>query len=339
MSRPVSTSCFLVLWSLAGGCGLLGGPLPEEPPALADLEQPLDLAREPDDETARLRLPAGSFTGVVVADARASLEDLSDAPPGLLVRSVVENSPADAAEIFEGDLLLRASREGAPALNLRWQSEWRQLELEAAPGKPISIDLERAGITKTVVLVPTPRVRPGPRASSERLSETTRIGVVLRTATQVEASAAGLPPGGGAVVVGLARESPWRRAGLHFGDLLITVAGRQVAHPQVVLDAIRAADDASSLALALRRDGALLTISAPVSRRNSAVREIAIPLLFHYEHRPERTETSLLLGLFGHASTKAAWEVRLLWILRFGGGDTERLHEIDQPRKEDERGR
>ena len=34
-----------------------------------------------------------------------------------------------------------------------------------------------------------------------------------------------------------------------------------------------------------------------------------------------------------HATTKAAWEVRLLWFIRFGGGDTEHLLEVDTARK------
>ena len=36
-----------------------------------------------------------------------------------------------------------------------------------------------------------------------------------------EARAAGLGPGGGAVVVGLSERSPWRAAGLRFGDLIV----------------------------------------------------------------------------------------------------------------------
>ena len=47
--------------------------MPVDPPPLADMEEPLALFDEPRDEPRRRALPAGSFSGLHVKDARDSL--------------------------------------------------------------------------------------------------------------------------------------------------------------------------------------------------------------------------------------------------------------------------
>ena len=172
------------------------------------------------------------------------------------------------------------------------------------------------------------RVQPAERQPVERFREEQRVGVVLRTATEVEARAAGLGPGGGAVVVGLSRQSPWRSAGLRFGDLVTSIDGRPVAHPQDVLAALRD-PDRDELRLGYVRDGRTTEVTALLSDRDRDVTEIHVPLLFSYSHERGTSETSLLLGLIAHESTAAAWRLRLLWLISFGGGDSDRLLEVD----------
>ena len=290
------------------------------------MEEPLTLAHEPEDEAARRALAAGTFTGLVVGDARASLDAMLAEPEGLLVTSVVENSPADWAGIEPGDLLLEAQLPEARAL--RWPSEWRQIELEARPGAKLILVVDRAGAERTCELTPEERLHPPEREASERLREEERVGVVLRTATEVESRAAGLGPGGGAVVVGLTRESPWRAAGVRFGDLVRALDGVEVAHPVVVLERIRASEE-DTVVLELVRDGVRCTVHAPLSRRASETRELSLPLVFDYEKKSDRTSWSALLGLVHWESTPAAWRLRILWLFRMSRGDADRLESAE----------
>ena len=300
-------------------------------PPLLGMEEPLDLVRPPDDEAARLGLPEGSFTGLVVGDARTSLDALLDEPEGLLVITVVENSPADAAGIEVGDLLLEVLWPGSDGpLALRWPSEWRRLELEAEPGIPLRLSLDRAGAERELELTTVARVHPAERGPSERIREEARVGVVLRTASEVEARAAGLGPGGGAVVVGLTRESPWRPAGVVYGDLIRAIDGVEVAHPAIVLDRIRSAGEHDALALELVRGATRFVLQAPLSRREQELTRFSIPLLFRYEKERDRSTTSLLLGLFRHERTPAAWRLRLLWLICLSGGDADRLESVER---------
>ena len=314
-----------------GACQMiLAGPehLPQESPPLAGMEEPLNLQAEPQDEPAREALPAGAFSGVYVGDSRASLDALLDAPAGVRVERVVENSPGDAAGLEEGDLLLSVVAPDGKESGLSWPSDWRALELAQAPGTQIEVVYDRAGAELRTKLALVPRVHPPERAASIRLREETRVGVVLRSATEVEARAAGLAPGAGAVVVGLAAESPWRAAGVKFEDLILAVDGVPVAHPQVVLDVVRGAEPGAKLHLAIARGAERLELEAPVSKRHTETSHVTIPILYHYERERGASETSILLGLIRVRKTPAAWDARLLWFISFGGGDADKLEKV-----------
>ncbi len=329
MTRP-STSlrvAAVVLACALSGCASLIEDLPDEAPRLADMEEPLELFAEPDDEEARVALPAGGFTGVVVAAAPRTLESIGGNDEGLRVVRVVENSPGDAAGLAEDDLLLEVVLDGGRPRPLRWASDWRQVELDAPAGSTLRVVFDRAGRDEDAALVVARRVRPARRLPTERYREEDRVGAVLRAATEVEARAAGLGPGGGAVVVGLSRASPWRTAGLVFGDLVVSVDGEPVAHPQMLLDAVRGAESDAELDLEFVRDGTLFETTAAVTRRAQEVTDVGIPLLFSYESDRGDTELSLLLALIHYEATPVAWRWRLLWFVSFSGGDSDRLVE------------
>lgn len=318
---------FLALSLVAALAACTSIDVPEAPPPLAAMEEPLELMPEPQDESARAALPKGSFTGLVVGDSRTSLDALAGEPEGVIVTSVVENSPADAAGLEVGDLVLEAR--AAQATALHWPSEWRRIELESEPGTALALVVDRAGAERIFRVVTVARVHPADRTAAERFREERRVGVVLRTATEVEARAAALGPGAGAVVVGLTRESPWRAAGLRWGDLVRAVGGSEVGHPQVLVDAIRNAEPESKLELEVVRDGAVVEVRAPVSARQQELKRVSIPLLFKYERQRDRTSYSVLLGLVAHESTSAAWKTTVLWFVRFAGGDADRLEAVD----------
>lgn len=319
-----------LLLALLPGC--LGVDTPDEAPPLAGFDEPVEWLVEPDDEAERRALPAGGFTGLYVADARRTLEALVSEPEGLVVSAVVENGPGHAAGVREGDLILAVLRPGAlgepEELWLQWPSEWRELELAAEPGSELTLVLDRAGRELERTLTVEARVTPAGREEAPRLREDERVGVVLRGATEVEARAAGLPPGGGAVVVGLAASSPWRDAGVVYGDLIAAVDGQRVMHPQVVLDAIRAAERGTRLSLELVRGDQRTVAELSVSRRQRAMRDVHIPLLYRHRVRGERRETSILVGALRWVRTDAAWSARVLWLFAFGGGDTDRLERV-----------
>ncbi len=314
---------------LLGLLAACSSTLPTAPPPLADMEEPLDLLREPDDEAARRALPAGAFSGLVVDDARDTLAQKLDEDGVLRIVAIVENSPAVAAGLQVGDELLEARPPGRTLHPLRRPSDWRAIELASAPGTEVELVVDRAGREAKTTLTFVKRLAPAERQASERFREEARVGVVLRTATEVEARAAGMAPGAGAVIVGLSHHSPWRNAGLRFGDLLTAVDDQGIAHPQDVLQALR--DPArEQLRLRWRRGTTEYDAETVLSQRAQELHELSIPILFSYSAQRGRSEWSLLWGLLGHESTAAAWRMRLLWLISFGGGDADQLLETER---------
>ncbi len=312
---------------LLSSCGLLSPGLPVESPPLVDMEEPLDLYDEPNDEAARQELTAGGFTGVYVEDSRETLEALLGEGEGVVVSRVVENSPGDKAGLEAGDLILVVVMPDGEEELLTNPSQWRRIELQSAAGSELVVVFDRANLEQEVELVVVPRLRIPERGDTERFREEQAVGVVVRTATEVESRAAGLGPGGGAVIVGLSQRSPWRAAGLQFEDLVAAVNGVEVSHPQVVLEAIRNADG-ESLELVVQRGDERIEITAPVTSRESELQSLTIPLLFDYESSRGSSSTSLLFGLLSYESTEAAWEFGFLWFFSFGGGDADLLEEV-----------
>ncbi|MFK7740430.1 MAG: hypothetical protein AB8H80_08900 [Planctomycetota bacterium] len=326
-ARPLPVLALLALALLlppTAGCSI-NPDLPQEPPALVDMEEPLDLRIEPNDESKRVALAKGTFSGLYLRDSRDTLAAKLDEPDSVEVERVVENSPAALAGIAPGDLVLEAEVDG-DARTIRRPSEWRRIELEAQPGTEITLFLDRAGREARTTLRLVERASPPPRALTARFREEQRAGIVVRTATEVEARGAGLGPGGGAVLIGMSQKSPWRRAGLRFKDLLVAVDDAEIAHPEDLLQAIR--DKArASMRLTYTRGGRRFTTDVALTDRDQETNEITIPLLFSYEADRGKSEWSLLLGMFNYRSTKAAWRFRLLWLIGFGGGDSDQLLE------------
>lgn len=301
--------------------------LPTEPPPLVAMEEPAEWLDTSGLEAAERPEARGSFTGLEVGDSRTTLDALAGEPEGVLVTAVIENSPADAAGIAVGDLIVEVSAPVPTALH--WPSEWRRLEEETAPQAELRLVIDRAGAELEKRLVTEQRVRPHGAIAIERWREERRVGVVVRTATSAEAARAALGAGGGAVIVGMTRESPWRPIGLRYGDLVRAVGGVEVAHPQVLLEAIRSAPEKGSLELEVVRDGQILAVDAPLSRRDTELKELSIPLVYSMEKARDRTTVSVLLGLVKYESTPAAWKLRLLWLFDFAGGDADRLESLD----------
>jgi S1-C subfamily serine protease len=293
------------------------------------MEEPLALFDEPDDEAVRETLATGGFTGIYITEGADTLEALLGEPTGLTVTRVVENSPADIAGIEPDDILLAAKRSDGEIVELGYASEWRQIELDSAPGTKVEVVYDRAGRERRTTIDVVPRVRTPERHAVTRYREEDHVGVVLRTATEVEARAAGLGPGGGAVIVGLSRASPWREAGLAYGDVITEVDGRPVDHPQVVLEAIRAADKNAVLPIGYERDGTFQTVDAPVSTRVTETKRVDIPLVYTYERDRDRETVSAVLGIYHQERTPAAWNTRILWIFNFTGGESDRLREVE----------
>jgi membrane-associated protease RseP (regulator of RpoE activity) len=314
----ITLLCALALCACRASAPLSG-------PELADWEEPAEWMHPPQDESARKELPNGCFSGLQFASRSRSLE--GDESSGLEVTSIIENSPAIAAGLRVGDRLLEARwRERAIVLDA--VSDWREIELGADPQERVRLKLERGSRSMEAELLLVARLAPAPRGEPIRARESMRAGILVREATEAQSRTAGLPPGAGVILIGMARSSPWRSSELRFGDLLTSVDDQRIDHPMRLVEAIREAKPAADLRIGYQRDGEPRVATVALSTRERGLREVGLPLVFSWSGSAQRTQWSALIGLFSWESNPQAWRMRLLWLIRFQGGDWERLEEL-----------
>lgn len=313
---------------ILAGCGGASGLRTKADP-LEDMEIARTQFDMPEDEEQRQQLPLGVFTGIEVGDSRQTLQAQLEEPEGVLVTKVVENSPAVAADIRVADILLEATIDDQDPVILAWPSDWYKIEQTASTDSDIDVLYDRAGKDLETTLKPVARLSRPARLPGNRYREESKVGVIVRNASEVEAHEAGLTRGEGSVVVGLAGQSPWRKAGLQFGDVILSVNDQMVKNPQELLAAINGLSPRDPMTLTVFRDNQRLTFDTTVTQRQREVKRFGIPLLYSYENDRGVKKTSVLLGLFKVRKTAVAAQYRWLWLIHYTVGDASRLEEVE----------
>lgn len=309
------------------GCGGLSGLRTEAVP-LEDMEIAHTQFDMPEDEEQRQQLPLGVFTGIEVGDSRQTLQERLGEPEGVLVTKVVENSPAVAADIRVADILWEATVDDRDPVALAWPSDWYKIEQAASVDSDVYVLYDRAGKDLETTLKPVRRLSPPARLPGTRFREEAKVGVIVRNASEVEAHAAGLARGEGSVVVGLARSSPWRKAGVQFGDVILRLNDRTVKNPQELLAVINDLLPRDPVTVTVFRDNRSLTFDTTVTERQEEVKQVRIPLIYSYENDRGIKKTSILLGLYRVRKTAVAAQYTWLWLIHYAVGDASRLEEV-----------
>lgn len=99
------------------------------------------------------------------------------------------------------------------------------------------------------------------------------IGVEAQEITAELAESFGLPGSEGALIAGVMRGSPADVAGVRPGDVLLSVNGKAVKDPQVMLDLIAALKPEERTAFRLRRDKTIVEVQVKVGKRPGMRRE------------------------------------------------------------------
>jgi len=284
----------------------------------------------PQDEEKRQKLPLGVFTGIEVGDSRQTLEDRLEAPEGVLVTRVIENSPAVTAGIRAGDILLEASIDDNDPAALSWPSDWYKIEQIAVPESSVGVLYDRAGRDFETNISPAKRISRPQRLEGNRFREEAKVGIIVRNASEVEANQAGLARGEGCVVVGLARTSPWRKAGVLFGDIVTGINDAPIKNPQELLATINTLKKGDGVCIVVFRDDKEVSLNTTVSQRERETAEFKIPLIYSYENRRGIRKTSAMFGLFKARKTAVASKYTLFWLISYAVGDANRLEETKQ---------
>lgn len=177
-------------------------------------------------------------------------------PEGALVGQVEPESPAARAGLRAGDVVTKVGE--TPVANPR---DLARAIGDARPGSEVRLSVQRDGAPAElrVTLAELRDGRSGPaKPAGEAETRGGPVGVALAPVTPEARQRLQLPANAnGAVIAGVRPDSPAAEAGLREGDVIIGVAGQDVADVAATVGAIREAARTPGSAIALRilRDG------------------------------------------------------------------------------------
>lgn len=194
------------------GVGSLGGAIPANTAKAVVAEL-----------IARGRVVRG-WTG---ADVQPLLRSLSvRGERGVLVRGALDGSPAAAAGLRQGDLIVAVAGQETAADCDELMPAFHRLISSLRPGVEVPFVVRRGDQTLTLPVKPVER-----EANEAREAELTSWGLTVRSLTRMSALHAKRPDVKGVLVDSLRNGGPAAEAkpGLMEGDILLSVAGRPVA--------------------------------------------------------------------------------------------------------------
>ncbi len=204
---------------------------------------------------------ARGWLGVIIQEVNRDLAESFglDRPKGALVAKVLPASPAQAAELQEGDIIV--SFNGEP---VERSAELPQLVGRVVPGKTVELDLVRNGRNKTIAL--TVGVLPeegalvesgavAPRAESNPLN----IGVAALEPERAEQWRLS-----GGVVVREVLSGPGADAGLVVGDVITMLNGRAIENIEDFTEVSRGLPRGKAVPMRIVRRGSPLFLPLKV---------------------------------------------------------------------------
>ncbi len=175
------------------------------------------------------------------------------APPGALVSSVQKNGPGAAAGLEPGDVILKFNGE-----TLARSSDLPPKVAAVKPGATVALEVWRDGKAKTLTATIGEREGVKTAAAGEPDAAQGKLGVVVRPLTPEEQRESKLA--GGVVVEDMAGAAA--RAGLHPGDVIVSVNRTAVKDPAQLKDLVAGAG--KTVALLIQRDENQIFVPVPL---------------------------------------------------------------------------
>jgi S1-C subfamily serine protease len=271
-----------------------------------------------------------SYLGIY-AKSNSNVLEATNVIEGITVTRVVENSPAAAAGLRPGDVLLEAN-----GVSLTHPDVLSDLEDDLPVGAVVTLRVERDQRVMDRELTSIARLaepEPTREADTRAWIERRKLGVEVRSADPERLSALGLSERFGVEVLAMAEKSPLRNAGIVPGYVILEVDGERIPSAKDLVEYL--ASDAAGPRLDLTVVGAngdQRSERVRVHRPSTELLGLSIPPLISIDRGTDASEYSLLLGAFKWTRLANGSRVRILWLLGFETGATDELLEVEGAR-------
>jgi serine protease Do len=166
------------------------------------------------------------FLGITMQPLDRELADYFGMPDvtGVLINSVMEDSPAGRAGLRTGDVIVAFDGNVVEAEKEEDLGNFQRIVAAQPPGREAELELVRDGerVTTRVAIGTQPKIDPAEE-------ENEALGIHVREITANLARAHRLASNQGAFVYFVARGSPAKEAGLHLGDVIVEIEGEPIA--------------------------------------------------------------------------------------------------------------
>jgi predicted metalloprotease with PDZ domain len=285
------------------------------------------------DETAAL---GGSYLGIHTR-SNSNVLEATNLEEGVTVTRVGENSPASAAGVKPGDVLLQANGRA-----IAHPSELDELVEKLPVGGEVKLKLERDDVVldvaaRTVALIAPLQTDESQSDSSEEKPvepttwiERRHVGFEFGPPSEERMRELGLNPREGVEVRRVASASPLRSAGIEPGALLLKVDGKSIRDPASLIDFLDALTTEEKLTWTVGGSGgATRDVAVPTYKPEQRLQRLSLWPVFRVERSREKSEYSFLLGLFHVERYEAGSRLSLLYFFDLKTGTWDELLEVE----------
>lgn len=196
------------------------------------------------------------YLGVQVQELTPSLKEslkLGE-QSGLLICAVADDSPAEKADLADGDVILKF--DGKKVDQVR---EFVRLVRKTEPGKTVTLEIFSEGETKSVTAkigkAPVDQYLFGDRQNIIMVHSRPRLGVKIQKLNPDLASYFGVSADQGVLILEVDKKSAAAEAGLKAGDVLLKIASESLQSTEDILEALGEYEAGDKVSLEYLRHG------------------------------------------------------------------------------------
>ncbi|MCK4404766.1 MAG: PDZ domain-containing protein [candidate division Zixibacteria bacterium] len=209
------------------------------------------------------------WLGVYIQDVTTDIKEAMDlkSKRGILIRDVVEDSPADEAGIKQEDLILRFGGE-----KVMGTSHFTKMVRGTSPEEEVELIILRDGKEKIITVTLGKRrmseffyeyefepflgetERMKPHVYSFSFFSGSRIGVKVQDMTEQLGNYFGVEDGEGALITEVEEDMPAERVGLKAGDVIVEVDGEEIDDTEDLMEIISDKEEGDKVGIKVIRN-------------------------------------------------------------------------------------